>query len=483
MLYFEPLELQEKLSKAVKAWTDKFELDLPEEPVFIVDLCSENFDPSQYEDQTIDANYLLEIELSRLGEVASVSCQEFIDLIEELQSAKKLYENKICRSNKRTLIRVAPVNEKAERFLYHAIPTAEDDEEEKIRVKIIESREKIHVLGKELEELSIDNPLRDEIWQKWISERDYERELIQKIKKSTEKFCIQKFILNGVEVSCSLVRGFTIFGILVACAGEYDKYFPPILDNDLFVEIRFNQIISELLECNILEAYLFELNSSLDISLEISPRPYLDEIWFDEQCDDFFHDTRLRPLIIGKGTTELLKLYNKAVASKDLDVQILYFTKAIEYVSQTVIRIQFNEAIRAKLLSTRALQPDANFISELESVFETQRTFKKDREAIRQTIITCCEASELAKVVPAFLKEFKQVSVESSLQDKTKALEALSKSLYSTRNEIAHAKANYTPTGEECPKDQLADFTKCVQVATQQVIRWYYFSPESIRLT
>ena len=483
MLYFEPPELQEKLSKAVKAWTDEFKLDLPEEPVFFLDLCSEDFDPSQYEDQTIDANYLLEIELPRWEETASVSCQEFINLIEELQSAKNLHENKICRSNKRILIRVAPVNETAERFLYHAIPAAEDEYEEKIREKIIESREKIHFLGKRLDELSSDNALRDDIGREWASEKNHERELFQEIEKSTERFCIQKFILDGIEIYCSLVRGFTIFGILVAFSGEYDKYFPPILDTDLFVEIRFSQTISKSLEQNIVEAYLFELNSSLDISLEISPRPSIDESWLDEQCDDFLQDTRFRPLIIGKGTTELLKLYNKAVSSKDLDVQILYFTKAIEYVSSTVIRIQSNEAIRAKLLSARALQPDADFISELESVFETQRSFKKDREAIRQTIVTCCEASELAKFVPAFLKELKQVSVESSLQDKTKGLEALSKSLYSTRNEIAHAKANYTPTGEECPENQLADFTKCVQVATQQVIRWYYFSPESIRLT
>jgi hypothetical protein len=486
MLIFEPPELQEQLTKAVKAWPEELEFDLSfdlsDDLDFIKDLCSEDFDPSQYKDIKIDSSYLVEIRLPRWDEVALVSCQEFIDLQEELEGAK-LFENETCRSNKRVLTRVEPVNEVAVKFLYHAVPDAEDKQGGEIRKQVIDLREEISALGKKLDELDRNDSLRDEVLSDWLSKRDYEQELFREIKKSTERFCIQNFSSDGVEISCSLTRGFSIFGILIACAGEYDKYFPPILDEDLFVEIRFDKKISKSLEQNIFEAYLFEVSSSLDLSVEISSRPYLDDSWLNEQCDYIFQDPRFRPLILGKGTTELLKLYNKAVSSKDLDVQILYFTKAIEYVSQTVIRIQSNEAIRAKLLSSRALKPDADFISELESIFETQRTYKKDREAIRQTIVTCCEASELAKVAPTFIKEFKQISAESNLQDRNKALEALGKSLYSTRNEIAHAKANYQPTGEECPEDQFLNFTKCVQLATQQVINWYYFSPESIRLT
>lgn len=482
MLIFDPPELQEQFTKAIKAWTEKFELYLSDSSAFLTDLYSEDFEPSQYEDIKIDPSYLVEIELPRWNEVVSLSGQEFIDLLEELEGAK-LFENKICRSNKRVLTRVEAVNEVAVKFLYHAVPDAEDEQDREIRKQVINLREEISNLGKKLDELDGNDPVRDEIFRDWAAKRESEQELFRKIQKSTERFCIQKFSSGSVEISCSLTRGFSIFGILIACAGEYDKYFPPVLDTDLFVEIRFDKKISESLEQNIFEAYLFEVNSSLELSVEISPRPSLDDSWLNEQCDYIFQDPRFRPLILGKGTTELLKLYNKAVSSKDLDVQILYFTKAIEYVSQTVIRIQSNEAIRAKLLSPRALTPDADFISELESIFETQRTYKKDREAIRQTIVTCCEASELAKVAPTFLKEFKQISTESNLQDRSKALEALGKSLYSTRNEIAHAKANYQPTGEECPKDQLLDFTKCVQLTTQQVIRWYYFSPESIRLT
>lgn len=484
MLRFEPPELKDEFTQTVKAWTEKFEfseLVLSEDCGFIMDLIFEGLDPSEYEDITVDQNYLLGIELPRWHGTAYFSYTQLVDLLKELEEAK-LHENKICKTSKRFLARVEAVNETAIRFLYHAIPEAEENEEEKTRNEIVEVREKISILGKNLDRLDV-GAARDEVFKEWTAARNREQELFQEIRKSTERFCIHRFVFDGTEICCSLTQGFSIFGILIAQAGEYDKYFPPILDEDLFVEIRFDKKLPEGHIQNIFEAYLFELSSSLDIHVQPSPRPYLDGSWLDERCDYVFKPSRFRPLVLGKGTTELLKLYNKAVASQDLDVQILYFTKAIEYVSQTVVRIQSHEAIRGKLLSSRALEPDAVYISELEAVFEAQRVYKKDREAIRQTIATCCEASELAKVAPTFIKEFKQISVGSSFQDKIKALEALGKILYATRNEIAHAKANYTSTGDECPRDQLHEFTQCVKIATQQVIRWYYFRPESIRFT
>ncbi len=67
----------------------------------------------------------------------------------------------------------------------------------------------------------------------------------------------------------------------------------------------------------------------------------------------------------------------------------------MEYVSQTVVRQRANEVVRAKLLSSRSLHPDAAFLTELQAVVEEQRMFRRDREVIKQAAITCSEASEL----------------------------------------------------------------------------------------
>jgi len=249
---------------------------------------------------------------------------------------------------------------------------------------------------------------------------------------------------------CSLTEGFTIFGVAVAAKGDYDKDFPPVFPGELFVEIRFEELPESTLR-NALGAYMFELSSSLGIDLEISPRPSLDdEDRLEERGtpESTMPETRLRPLLFGKGMTELLQRYNRAVATSDLEVQVLYFTKVFEFVSQTVIRLQSTEAIRAKLLNPRSLRPDAEFIAELQTIVEEQRNFQKDREAVKQTAITCCEASELAKVAPPFLQKLKSASSSGKRREKEEALAALGLSLYATRNAVAHAKANYTLTGD-----------------------------------
>jgi hypothetical protein len=180
---------------------------------------------------------------------------------------------------------------------------------------------------------------------------------------------------------------------------------------------------------------------------------------------------------------DLLRLYNRAVAASDNETQILHFTKVVEYVSQTVVRQQATEAIRTKLLSPRALRPDATFVAELQAVVEEQRIFRKDREAMRQTVITCCEASELSKFAPPFLNKLRGLSFSDKPKDKEEALTELGLSLSATRNSVAHAKANYEPTGEECPEGQLAAFAECAKLAAQLSIRWHHSRPEHARVS
>jgi hypothetical protein len=481
MLKFDPSNLKEEIIQALFFWSPQ--LDIPEELDFFSEELSDNPDLSKYDGITIDRNYLITIWLPEWEGDAVLSCQEFIELVNELKTTK-LRENTVCRSDKRILTRVDYADEFAARFFYHAIPESEDKDEKLIREQLIVLRSEIDILHRQIDGLEYENPLRHEVLEECAFKAEKERLLSAAIKQSVERFCIQNFTFNDIKICCSLVQGFSIFGVKTAFDNQYTEDFPPVLESDLFVEIRFEKEIHISLEENIFEAYLFELSGSLGINLEISPRPIYDGDWIHDHADDIIQNPRLRPLLLGKGTTELYKLYNKAISSQDPDIQILYFTKVIEYVSQTVIRMQFNEAIRSKLLSSRALQPDADFINELEYIMEEQRNKKRDREAICQTIITCCEFGELIKILPPYLKkEFKRTSFDSSLEDKKKALEMLGNSLYSTRNKIAHAKANYTPTGKECPLEQLSEFSKCLQVVAQQVIRWYSLSSEDIRLT
>jgi hypothetical protein len=321
------------------------------------------------------------------------------------------------------------------------------------------------------------------LYAEWVKVSDEVLGLATEIDKPTRRYLTMPVSHDEIEAVCSLTQGFTVFGPAVAASGDYDDDFPPIFPDEVFVEVRFrNGRLSQDTARYVADAYLFELSSSIGLDFEADPRPSLDYEDPEELDWRTSYDVKLRPLLLGMGMPELLRLYSKAAVAIDDEVKILYFAKVIEYVSQTVVRQRANEAIRAKLLSPRSLSPDAAYVAELQAVVEEQRDRRKDREAVKQAAIVCCEASELAGVAPPFLSKLRDVSPSDPPKKKEDALAELGVSLYATRNWIAHAKANYQPTGEECPEEQLAAFAECARLAAQQAVRWYHSRPEDARV-
>jgi hypothetical protein len=192
---------------------------------------------------------------------------------------------------------------------------------------------------------------------------------------------------------------------------------------------------------------------------------------------------RLRPLIGGPGVESLLRLYEGAIGRVgDGEQHFVGFIKVIEYVSATVVNTERNAQIRRRLLSPKALTPDAGFIRDLSQLFESLRNFKKDAEALRLAIETCCDAVQLAQHAPPHLRQLASIVETSKEGDRKKALDALSATFSATRNMFSHAKANYTLTGDECPEGELAQLTKCARVAAQQCARWFAHSDLSLRI-
>jgi hypothetical protein len=288
------------------------------------------------------------------------------------------------------------------------------------------------------------------------------------------------------KIECCLVGGVTIFGFLIAMNKEYDDTLPPVLDNDFFVQISFKSPLSTQEIDELFEAYIFELSSSANIVLSLEARPFITGLKVYDGSEEFEEpkeiNAKLRPLMISKGMAGLLSLYNKALVTNDPEIRILYFTKAFEYVSQSVIRLQLINTVQAKLNSSRALSPDVNYILELESVYDEQKVFKKDKEAIISTAINCCDAVELSSHSPKFIASLASISIQSKKKEREDALKEFANSLVDTRNYFAHAKSNYQPTGAECPSEQLDKFSGCVIIATQQLIRWFHNLNEQHRV-
>lgn len=487
MLKFYPPELRDDLAAAIEAWKESIDIswayDFSED---IVDVTDPDFDPADHEDRLITHETEFELSLPKWEDVTRVTYGEFIELVRELSGAE-LQDARECRTELRYLLRVDTANDQTTRFLLHTLPDAESESEAELQSEYIEIVRELEATSAKLREMfdkgidRYDDRFDEVLWKTYQEATQHRRGLEEELEGTTRRYCQVEVSFDGHDATCSLTEGFTVFGTAVAASGDYDKYLPPVM-GDLFVEVRYRLPIPRETARYVAEAYLFELSSTLGLEFQVAPRPSVEDEDFYSEGDLRTFDVRLRPLLLGKGMPELLKLYNRALSAPDDEVRILYFVKVIEYVSRTVVGQQATEAIRTKLLSARSLNPDAGFIAELQAIIEEQRAFRKDREAIKQAVMVCCEASELVHVAPPFLSKLGGVSPSDSSKKKEEALAEVGASLYATRNRIAHAKANYLPTGEECPEEQLAPFAECAKLAAQQAVRWYHSRPENTRI-
>lgn len=298
------------------------------------------------------------------------------------------------------------------------------------------------------------------------------------------KFCSE---YKGKEIECSIVRGITLFGLKILELKEYNEYFPPVSDQDFFIKIT-GENLSDKDYDEIVNAYIFELSACDVVNLSLSDRPEYIE---DEEIGDYLNQAEyMRPLLFGKGIDEIIDLYNQALKSYDTERKIVQYTKVIEYVSQTVIRSEKTERIQCKLNSLRSLKADANYIKELEQVFDDFKDkYSKDSDAIKATIFRCCDIEEISDLSPKYLKKIKELKKQLTNQrvNKVELIDAakaeLAQSISDTRNEISHAKANYMPKGRECPVEEMDIFVEMVRVIAVQVIQWYANIHENQRIT
>ncbi|EGY25418.1 hypothetical protein DA2_2576 [Desulfovibrio sp. A2] len=280
--------------------------------------------------------------------------------------------------------------------------------------------------------------------------------------------------VDGVTYTCKVQTGFTIFAALAAKHMYYDKYLPLVTEDHFFIEVIHSKPVDIAHAREVAYAYLFELNTNLNISFDPSPRPM--NVHFYDDTLEIESTLRFRPLLLGKGILELQKMFLKAASSADLEFKIISFVKVLEYVSQTATRNEINARIFSKLYRPDALNPTSEFVKELENEFKELSKFKKDKEAIKQTIISCCDYAELKPSISGFI--LKKIGKGDALS----ALDTISNVIVATRNQLSHAKTNYAYTGDECPFDELEVLCRILKICARQAIYWFNLQGESLRL-
>ena len=278
----------------------------------------------------------------------------------------------------------------------------------------------------------------------------------------------------------SLLSGLTPFGMRVVIDEAYGEYNPPVSD-EYYVSIESEDKLEEKVTDEILNAYIFEIYTTANIELEIAPR--VKESWWDyDYVNDDYKTLEFRPLKLGKGVNKLYQLFNSSISITNSEVKILFLSKVIEYVSQTVIKNELVNCMLNKLRTQKALAPDANFVMELEHIFKVNNNYTKDVERYKITIKTCCDIMSIKEIAPVYLKKLNELKIDSNTKEIENAQKELAIAISNTRNELAHAKPNYSPKGLECPSGYLDDFAAMLKIISEQVVRWYVDQSEISRI-
>jgi hypothetical protein len=221
-------------------------------------------------------------------------------------------------------------------------------------------------------------------------------------------------------------------------------------------------------------AFLYELNLALDIQLEEFSFRFNEEYPDEATIAKKLEAIAFRPLLTGPGMGEILRHYNDGILAHSAGDAVLSFSKVFEYVSATVVRERLINRTRQKLLSHRARVPDSAYILELQELFETKGTNRKDKAAVILTVRTCCDADDLRHLSPECCTKLSRITANANDKEREAALDSFAECIVSTRNMLSHAKANFDPTGFECPSEQLDQFSQCLRLAAQQAIHYFH---------
>jgi hypothetical protein len=90
---------------------------------------------------------------------------------------------------------------------------------------------------------------------------------------------------------------------------------------------------------------------------------------------------------------------------------------------------------------------------------------------------------DIVEILPKCINKVdKLINDKKNKQLLDEVLNNISLCITDTRNEIAHAKANYQTKGNECPSDQREQLANSLSIIARQMIRWFAAQPDFKRV-
>lgn len=234
-----------------------------------------------------------------------------------------------------------------------------------------------------------------------------------------------------------------------------------------------------------------ELKTSIYVTTVRDVRAAWDEVYLEDEEDDesAMMKIKVKDLI---GYSPMLKLYKQALATEDQEIRFLQFYKNIEHISPVVAKMEAYDKLNKRLDMLASSDRDYKYLDSLFSITRKYDMDVKDDYLAISVIQKCVDVIPLWEHLPEKLQ--KQIRSNLHIQGneindenvKDEQLASLQKQianiLYSTRNNIVHAKSNYIPTGLELQGEELIKGNIMMDKIAISIIQWNTRQPEAYRV-
>lgn len=291
------------------------------------------------------------------------------------------------------------------------------------------------------------------------------------------------FTKNDIQISIKADP--VLVGIAATKLKEYSNYAPPcssyyvveLVYSSSEVRLSFND--EELL----IKSFLFEIAHSYKFSFSFSTfrlDKSFDEEIVQHQIQNFKEISNIEEYNYG------MDLFVKANQSLSADLKFLSYYKIFEYFAPICSKIEAFDAMRNKLDSSNAISPSANFISSIFDLVKAYDESLRDKELIKSLINITFDLVDIYLILPYSIRKKinkEELTYDSNKETIDKVSNELGNILYHTRNEIVHAKSNFTSSGLECKAKDLDQLNIFMHKACYSTIKWYNRLPKHLKLT
>lgn len=268
-----------------------------------------------------------------------------------------------------------------------------------------------------------------------------------------------------------------LIGIAAVQMKQFDKYNPPC-SRHAAVEIIYpskEMRLSDNEEDLMLTSYFFEIANKFKVSIKYSSFHLKDEN--DENVEnDFLTIHKLEDYNFG------MDLFIKANGSLSEDLKYLFYYKIFEYFAPIYTKIEAYDLLKKKLDNVNSQNHNSNYLS---SFFDLARKYDKslrDKELIKSLLNNTFDLIDLYDYIPKNIRiktiKTPTISYKTSKESIDRICDILGDILYSTRNQIVHAKSNYNFNGLECDEIDLQELNNFMHHASYSLIKWYNRLPD-----